>query len=79
MIITPPSPRQHAPGGLLSHVKDPIQVDVEHLLPFLGRNIYEGMPEADTGIIDEHVNAPGQVIQFVKSSGYRLRVGNIGQ
>ena len=44
-------------GRSLCHVKDPGEVHRHDVVPFLGCNVQELVPDTDAGIIDEHVEA----------------------
>ena len=44
-------------GGGLRHVEDSGEVDGDDLVPFFGSDVEEVVADADTGVVDEHIDA----------------------
>lgn len=49
--------RSHRSEYRLRAEKHPTDIDAEHLIPFLDRNIGEWAPEPDPGVVDQRVDA----------------------
>ena len=60
--MTPPSPGDHPPRGLLRAVEDAGEVDVEHAPPVGLLDLEERLADRDAGVRDEHVDAAEQLV-----------------
>jgi len=68
----------HVPCGGLRHEEYASQVHIQHFVPFLRRDLEKIVTNTDSGVVDQHVDAPHAIDGFSECGPDLVELRNVG-